>query len=68
MATRERVLAQLDKAVEAHRRAHHDTVGAAHAARAAVQASPDYAGVAEADVAALEPQGLPGVDSVGGLA
>jgi hypothetical protein len=68
VATRERVLAQLDRAVEAHRRAHHDTTRAARAARAAVQAAPDYAGVAEADVAELEPQGMPGVDSTGDLA
>jgi hypothetical protein len=68
MATRERVLAQLDKAVDAHRRAHHDTTRAARQARAAVAAVPDYAGVAAEDVADLEPRGMPGVDSAGDLA
>jgi hypothetical protein len=68
MATRERVLAQLDKAVDAHRRAHHDATRAARAARAAVQAAPDYAGVAAADTVDLEPHGMPGVDSTAGLA
>lgn len=59
MSTHQKVMEALGRAVEAHKRAHHDDVRALRKARAALDRQVPYDQIADEDVAELAPQGLP---------